>query len=159
MPTADKILSLDKLKNLSNTWKKRNLNIVFTNGCFDILHLGHIDYLEKAKEKGDKLIIGLNSDSSIKILKGNSRPINNNEFRSRMLASLEFVDAVVIFEEQTPLQLIESLSPNILIKGNDYVTENIVGSDFVLKNGGKVETIQLVEGYSTSNLIEKIKKS
>lgn len=159
MPTADKIQNLNQLLTTVESWKSNNLKIVFTNGCFDILHLGHIDYLEKSKQKGDKLIVGLNTDSSIKILKGENRPINNEEFRGRMLAALSFVDAVVLFSDETPLQLIETLKPDILVKGDDYVTETIVGSDFVIKNGGKVETIELVKGYSTTNLIEKIKNS
>ena len=159
MPTTSKIYSLEKLLVKINEWKEQNKQLVFTNGCFDILHLGHIDYLEKAREKGDVLIIGLNTDSSIKILKGNNRPINNEMSRSRMLAALSFVDAVVLFNEETPLELIKRVSPDILIKGDDYVAESIVGAPFVLENGGKVETIHLVEGYSTTQLIEKIKNS
>lgn len=159
MSTKDKTLPLDQLISKVEYWKSQHQKIVFTNGCFDILHLGHIDYLEKAKEKGDRLIIGLNSDSSIKIIKGENRPINNNEFRSRMLSALEFVDAVVLFDEETPLELIKSVKPDVLVKGDDYLTEDIVGADFVLTNGGKVETVQLVEGYSTTDLIKKIKNS
>jgi len=159
MPTANKIQSLPQLITTVENWKSEHKKIVFTNGCFDILHLGHIDYLEKARAKGDKLILGLNSDSSIKILKGENRPINNEEFRGRMLAALSFIDALVIFDEQTPLKLIETVKPDILVKGNDYLTENIVGAEFVLKNGGSVETVELVKGYSTTNLIEKIKNS
>lgn len=159
MKTVDKILLLDDLIKQVDSWKASNQKIVFTNGCFDILHLGHIDYLEKAREKGDKLILGLNSDSSVKILKGENRPINEEKSRARMVAALSFVDAVILFSEQTPLELIKKINPDALIKGNDYVTENIVGADFVLKNGGKVETIQLVEGFSTTNMIDKIKNS
>ena len=159
MQTVDKILSLDQLLALVKGWKNSKQHIVFTNGCFDILHIGHIEYLEKSKEKGDKLIIGLNTDSSVRILKGENRPINNELSRARMLAALSFVDAVVLFSEQTPLELIKKINPDALIKGNDYSTENIVGADFVLKNEGKVETIQLVEGFSTTNLIDKIKNS
>ena len=159
MSTADKIQSLPQLLQTVKSWKSENKKIVFTNGCFDILHLGHIDYLEKAHNKGDKLILGLNSDSSIKILKGENRPINNEEFRSRMLAALSFIDALVLFSDNTPLQLIERLKPDILVKGDDYLTENIVGADFVIKNGGRVETVELVKGYSTTSLIEKIKNS
>lgn len=159
MPTADKIQSLDQLLNTVEGWKSNNQKIVFTNGCFDILHLGHIDYLEKSRLKGEKLIIGLNTDASIKILKGENRPINNEEFRGRMLAALSFVDAVVMFNDETPLKLIETVKPDILVKGDDYVTETIVGSEFVIKNGGKVEIIALVKGHSTTNLIERIKNS
>ena len=158
MKTAEKILSIDALLLKIKNWKLDNQKIVFTNGCFDILHLGHIDYLEKSRLKGDKLIVGLNSDSSVRILKGVDRPINNEVSRARMLAALSFVDLVILFDEETPLELIEKLSPDILVKGNDYLTEDIVGSGFVIKNGGKVETVNLVDGYSTTNLIEKIKK-
>ena len=159
MPTAEKILTLEQLNPILNDWKSNNQKIVFTNGCFDILHLGHIDYLEKARAKGDKLVLGLNTDSSIKILKGENRPINNDEFRSRMLASLAFVDAVVFFSDETPIELIKAVGPDVLVKGDDYLTENIVGADFVIGSGGKVETIELVKGYSTTNLIDKIKNS
>ena len=157
MKTANKILLLEDLILKITEWKADNKKIVFSNGCFDILHLGHIDYLEKAQEKGDKLVIGLNTDSSVKILKGENRPINNNQSRARMLAAFSFVDAVDLFSEETPLKLIKSISPGILIKGNDYLTENIVGAGFVQQQGGKVETIELVDGFSTTNLIDKIK--
>lgn len=159
MSTAQKIKTLEQLLPQIESWKSENQKIVFTNGCFDILHLGHIDYLEKSRKKGNKLVIGLNTDSSIKILKGENRPINNDEFRSRMLASLEFVDAVIFFNDETPINLIKSVKPDVLVKGDDYLTENIVGADFVISNGGKVETVELVKGYSTTNLIEKIKNS
>ncbi len=131
--------------------------MVFTNGCFDILHLGHIDYLEKARFLGDKLVVGLNDDDSVRRLKGESRPINNLKARSSMLAALEFVDAVVPFEEDTPLSLISSLLPDVLVKGNDYTIDNIVGADVVIENGGRVETIELVKGYSTTTIINKLK--
>jgi len=157
--TANKILSKVDLLQKVKEWKTQNQTIVFTNGCFDILHLGHIDYLEKAREKGDKLIVGLNTDSSVKTLKGENRPINNEQARARILAALSFVDAVVLFNEETPLPLIESVIPTILIKGNDYLIENIVGADFVQKKGGKVETIELVKGFSSTNLINKIKNT
>lgn len=159
MPTADKIVQLTEAQKRINTWKKSGEKVVFTNGCFDIIHLGHIDYLEKAGLKGDRLVIGLNTDASVSQLKGTSRPINNEVARARLLAALEFVDAIVLFSDPTPLKLIEALRPDILIKGSDYLTENIVGADFVIKNGGKVETIDLVEGYSTSNIIDKIKNT
>ncbi len=132
--------------------------MVFSNGCFDILHLGHIDYLEKARELGDKLIIGLNNDSSVKDLKGEDRPINDETSRARMLAALSFVDAVVLFAEDTPYELIKKLLPDILVKGNDYLAENIVGADIVVANGGEVKTVALVPGYSTSSIIEKIRR-
>lgn len=132
--------------------------MVFTNGCFDILHLGHIDYLEKAQALGSKLIVGLNADTSVKRLKGPERPVNPQVARARMLAALAFVDAVVLFEEDTPLTLIETLAPDVLVKGGDYEISNIVGAPFVMNNGGKVLTIPLVQGYSTTNIINKVKE-
>ncbi len=155
--TADKVVSQEELKKQVRTWQSDNLKVVFSNGCFDILHLGHIDYLEKARSLGDKLVIGLNSDKSVKQLKGENRPINNEEARARMLAALSFVDGITVFEEDTPKELIDMLLPDILVKGSDYSIENIVGAKTVLANGGKVETIDLVNGYSTTNIIDKIK--
>lgn len=138
-------------------WKHSG-KVVFTNGCFDILHAGHVDYLEKARNFGDKLVVGLNTDSSVKRLKGESRPVNPELARARVLAALEFVDAVVLFHEDTPLELIVSIRPDILVKGADYDIKNIVGADFVLNNGGRVETVPLTDGFSTSGIIEKINK-
>ena len=158
METRDKIVSLESGILKVALWKQAGLRIVFTNGCFDILHLGHIDYLEKARLEGDRLILGLNTDASIRKIKGPGRPIVNENARARVLASMYFVDLIVPFDEETPLMLIESLNPDILVKGKDYDIKNIVGADFVLKNGGSVRTIDLVEGYSTSAIIEKIKK-
>ena len=158
MVTSQKILNLEKGVEIISDWKKNGLKIVFTNGCFDILHLGHLDYLEKSRDLGDKLVIGLNTDRSVKLLKGPGRPINTEYARARMLAALAFVDAVIAFDEETPHELIIQVKPDILVKGNDYNIDNIVGSDFVLGNGGEVKTIQLLEGYSTTGLIEKIKK-
>ena len=137
-------------------WKQQGKRIVFTNGCFDIVHLGHIDYLQKARNLGDKMVVGVNSDESVSRLKGSSRPVVDEYARQRMMASMQFVDAVVLFGEDTPLQLIQNILPDILVKGNDYTIENIVGSDVVIQNGGSVETIELVPGYSTSNLIKLI---
>ncbi len=156
--TKDKIVSLQQLIIQREEWKKNQEKVVFTNGCFDIVHLGHIDYLEKAKEKGNKLIVGLNSDASVKRIKGKKRPIIPEYARLRMLAAMEFIDAVVIFEEDTPKDLIEQICPDVLVKGSDYEIKNIIGSDFVIANGGKVETLDLVEGFSTSNIIQKIKE-
>lgn len=133
--------------------------VVFTNGCFDILHRGHLEYLQSAADLGDILIIGLNSDDSVKRLKGNSRPINTQDDRAFALASLAFVDAVIIFDEDTPLELINRVKPNVLAKGGDYALENIVGADFVKNNGGQVEVISFVNGYSTTQLIEKLKEN
>ncbi|MCR9250910.1 MAG: D-glycero-beta-D-manno-heptose 1-phosphate adenylyltransferase [bacterium] len=137
-------------------WRQSGLNIIFTNGCFDLLHLGHVDYLERARSLGDKLIVGLNSDSSVKSIKGESRPINDESIRMRMIAALECVDAVVLFQEDTPLILIQNILPSVLVKGKDYDISNIVGADVVIANGGRVETLELVEGYSTTKLIETI---
>ena len=157
-PTKLKILTKKELNALVQRWKSNGEKIVFTNGCFDILHLGHIDYLEKARILGDKLIVGINSDASIKRIKGDNRPIVNEQSRLRTIASLEFVNGVVCFDEDTPQALIKEIIPDILVKGKDYEISNIVGSDIVLENGGKVETIELVDGYSTTAIIEKIKK-
>jgi rfaE bifunctional protein nucleotidyltransferase chain/domain len=134
----------------------RDKKIVFTNGCFDILHRGHIAYLNEAKSLGDVLVIGLNSDSSVKDLKGETRPINGELDRKFVLENLKSVDYVFIFDEQTPLNLIKELTPDVLVKGGDWKIEQIVGSDYVLKNGGKVYSLNFVDGYSTTNIIEKI---
>lgn len=157
--TANKILNINDLLEKIKTWKQAGLKVVFTNGCFDILHLGHIDYLEKARNLGDKLVVGLNSDSSVKRLKGAERPINPEYARARVLAALEFVDAVCVFEEDTPKSLIEKIFPDILTKGSDYTLENIVGADFVMGYGGEVKTIDLVEGFSTTKILDKVKNS
>jgi len=140
-------------------WKSEGKNIVFTNGCFDLLHPGHIDYLEKAATHGDILIIGLNDDDSIRRLKGNTRPINPLADRAIMLAALRAVDLVVPFSEDTPLNLITALMPDILIKGGDYKADDIVGAPEVRSGGGQVLVIPFVDGYSSSNLIERIKHS
>ena len=158
MNTADKIYDLEDLQQQILDWKQSGDKIVFTNGCFDILHLGHIDYLEKAAKKGNKLVIGLNTDDSVRKLKGQARPINNEYARSRMLCALSFVDAVISFGEQTPYNLINDLQPTVLVKGSDYLAENIVGADIVIGIGGSVETINLVDGYSTTNIIDKLSK-
>ena len=158
MSTRDKIVTKEEALERVTSWKDQGQEVVFTNGCFDILHLGHVDYLEKARALGDKLILGLNSDDSVKRLKGESRPVNREEARARLLASLQFVDAVVSFSEDTPLELIGYLKPDILVKGKDYEISNIVGADIVIENGGKVETIDLVDGFSTTNIIDKIKE-
>ncbi|MDH5475537.1 MAG: D-glycero-beta-D-manno-heptose 1-phosphate adenylyltransferase [Cyclobacteriaceae bacterium] len=155
--TETKIYSQEELGNQVKIWKKEGLKVVFSNGCFDILHLGHIDYLEKARSRGDKLVIGLNDDASVKRIKGSDRPINNEFARARMLAAMTFIDGVTLFSEDTPLELIEKLLPSILIKGSDYLAENIVGANVVMKNGGSVETIDLVNGFSTTDIINKIK--
>jgi len=139
-------------------WKQKGFEIVFTNGCFDLLHRGHVDYLFKAALLGDKLVVGLNSDASVTKLKGDNRPIIEVAGRASIIAAFAFVDAVVIFEENTPLQLIEVLRPDFLVKGADYQNKEIVGREFVESIGGKVVMIPFMKGYSTSKIIQKIKK-
>lgn len=158
MQTENKISTPKEALEKIKVWKKEGAPIIFTNGCFDILHIGHVDYLQKAKNIGGKLIVGVNTDKSIRRIKGKNRPIVDENARMRILASLEFVDCVTWFEEDTPLELIRHLLPDVLIKGNDYTIDNIVGADIVMENGGRVDTISLVEGYSTSNIVDKIKK-
>jgi D-glycero-beta-D-manno-heptose 1-phosphate adenylyltransferase len=155
--TAKKILTKEEVLNTIRLWQSKKEEVVFTNGCFDILHLGHIDYLEKARALGNRLVVAVNTDKSVKRLKGEERPLNNEEARARLLAALAFVDAVVLFAEDTPKELIEWLQPDILVKGNDYLAENIIGADIVKAKGGRVETISLVDGFSTTNIVEKIK--
>jgi len=147
--------SKEELLRLVNIYKFQNKKIVFSNGCFDIIHRGHIEYLAKAASFGDVMIIGLNTDSSVSRLKGENRPVQDEKARALVIASLSFVDNIILFDEDTPFELINYLKPDILVKGSDYSVETIVGADIVLENGGKVETIDLVEGYSTSNIIEK----
>lgn len=157
MQTASKILTLTEAVIKVGEWKARGEKTVFSNGCFDIIHAGHVDYLEKAKQKGNHLIVGLNTDHSVSRIKGENRPIVDEVSRSRVLAALGFVDAVVLFNEDTPFDLITALRPDILVKGKDYEIKNIVGADFVMQNGGKVETIELTEGLSTTIVVNKIK--
>lgn len=156
MNSKDKILSWSDLQEQVQEWHKQGQKIVFTNGCFDILHLGHVDYLEKARQLGDKLVLGLNTDASISRIKGPSRPLQDEMSRARVMASLLFVDAVVFFDEDTPLELIKAVQPDILVKGDDYTIENIVGQDVVTARGGEVKTVPLVKGYSTTNVVKKI---
>ena len=141
-----------------NRIKAERRKIVFTNGCFDLLHVGHIRYLAQAKKLGDFLIIGLNSDSSVKELKGEDRPINSFEDRASLLSAIESVDLVIMFEEQTPENLIKDIVPDILVKGGDYNIEDIVGYQTVMQNGGQVKTLSFYDGYSSTNYINKIKK-
>ena len=141
-----------------NKIKSEGKKIVFTNGCFDLLHVGHIKYLSQAKDLGDILIIGLNSDKSVKKLKGNNRPINSFEDRAKLLAALKSVDLVIMFEEQTPENLIKEIIPDVLVKGGDYNIEDIVGYQTVIDNGGQVKTLSFYEGYSSTNYIDKINK-
>ncbi len=138
-------------------WKNEGKKIVFTNGCFDIIHAGHVDYLEKAKKLGDILVVGLNSDNSVKRLKGPERPINTQEHRKRVLEALKPVDLVIIFEEDTPERLIKEIKPDVLVKGGDWKIENIVGADFVRSYGGIVTTIDFIYDISTTKIIHKAK--
>jgi len=153
-----KIQDLRKLKNLISCLKAQRKKIVFTNGCFDLLHYGHVKYLQDAKKKGDILVVGINSDISVKRIKGKSRPVVNEKDRLRLVAALESVDYIVLFKEDTPLKIIKFIKPDVLIKGADWNKNNIVGRDFVLSYGGRVSTIKFVKGYTTSNLIKKIAK-
>lgn len=152
-----KICLPNDLIDLRSQWEKQRLRVVFTNGCFDILHEGHVRYLAEAKSLGDKLIVGLNSDASVTKLKGPSRPINTSKSRAIVLAGLESVDAIIVFEEETPYKLISLLLPDILVKGGDWKTEDIVGSDIVIEHGGKVFSLSFHQGYSTTLIEEKIK--
>ena len=149
-------LSKEDFAVLLKTWKNENKKIVFTNGCFDILHRGHADYLARAASLGDKLIVGLNTDKSVKRLKGNDRPIIDEYSRAFVLASFLFVDVVILFDEDTPFNLIEFIQPDILVKGSDYQEEDIVGAGIVKAKGGSIVTIDLVEGFSTTSIIQKI---
>jgi D-glycero-beta-D-manno-heptose 1-phosphate adenylyltransferase len=146
----------DELLRLVAFWRFKGYKVVFTNGCFDILHLGHIDYLAKAKELGHILVVGLNTDESVRLIKGNNRPIQDEISRAMILASLSFVDAVVFFGEATPYELISTIQPDILVKGADYKPEEIVGYDIVTGKGGEISTIEYLEGYSTTAIEKKI---
>lgn len=153
--------NIEKIKNkictIENYSKGIDKKVVFTNGCFDILHLGHVEYLSKAKDMGDILVVGVNSDSSpYWKTKGDNRPINNQIARSMIIASLEVVDFVIIFSEETPLNLIDSIKPDILVKGKDYREEDIVGYNIIKMYGGVVKTIELTEGYSTTGILKKL---
>ena len=155
----NKILkSKDDITKAINNIKTNSKTISFTNGCFDIIHRGHIEYLAQASELADVFIIGLNTDASVSRLKGKDRPVQDEEARAVILAAMEFVDYVIYFDEDTPYELINIVKPDYLIKGSDYKPEDIVGFDILKKYGGKVKTIDFIEGYSTSNIIDKIRK-
>ena len=154
----DKITDIAALKGRISQWHSEGKKVVFTNGVFDLLHIGHITYMAKAADLGDKLIIGLNSDASVKRIKGDDRPVNDQNSRAALLAALFFVDAIVVFEEDTPINLITALMPDILVKGADYSIDNIVGAKEVMANGGEVKTIDFVDGYSSTSIIQKIRK-
>ena len=154
----NKIYSLEELKNKVNVWRQSGEEVVFTNGCFDIIHRGHIEVLAQTADLGSKLIIGLNSDSSIQKLKGKNRPIIDEKSRAILLASFSFVDAVVLFSEETPINLISTLKPDVLAKGGDYEISTIVGHKVVQENGGQVILVPFIDGFSSTTIIDKIKK-
>jgi rfaE bifunctional protein nucleotidyltransferase chain/domain len=156
--TASKVLNRYQFSQFVKRCKEEGKKVVFTNGCFDLIHFGHVDYLEKAKACGDVLVMGVNTDESIRRLKGSQRPIVQEFDRARVLAAFEFVDAITLFDDETPLSLISECIPNVLVKGSDYTIATIVGADLVIENGGEVKTIDFVDGYSTSSTILKIKK-
>jgi rfaE bifunctional protein nucleotidyltransferase chain/domain len=156
MWSKDKIVSAAALEPQLAQWRAEGKRVVFTNGCFDLLHLGHVDYLEKARNLGDVMVLGLNTDASVSRLKP-GRPLQDEVSRARILAALWFVDAVVLFDEPTPLELITLVRPDILVKGDDYAVSGIVGHELVLANGGQVLTVPLVPGYSTTRIVERIR--
>ena len=153
----NKIFDLQLLMKKIEKWRSENKKIVFTNGCFDLIHLGHIEILARSSDFGDKLIIGVNSDLSIKKLKGENRPIIEESSRIRQLSALEFVDAVVLFDEETPIKLIETIKPDVITKGGDYTAKNVVGNKVVNQKNGEVVIIPLTQGYSTTSILNKIK--
>ncbi|MBK9177726.1 MAG: D-glycero-beta-D-manno-heptose 1-phosphate adenylyltransferase [Flavobacteriales bacterium] len=159
-PTTDpRVIDLLNLQRLCNIWRMKGDRIVFTNGCFDILHRGHVEYLQEAAALGDRLVIGVNSDASVRRQgKGPDRPINDQESRAKVLAALRLVDAVVIFEEDTPLEIIKAASPDVLVKGGDWSEDRIVGADSVRARGGEVRSLKLVDGFSTTALVERIRR-
>lgn len=154
----NKILDRAQLAQKCNRWRHEGHTVVFTNGCFDILHHGHLRLITSAADLGDKLIVALNTDNSVKQLKGESRPVTHEQDRLYQLASLLLVDAVCLFDEATPAELIRVVKPDVLVKGGDYTIDKIIGADFVLGYGGEVKTIPFVDGYSTSSIIGHIKK-
>lgn len=154
-----KIFPADAAENLALILKESGKKVVFTNGCFDILHRGHIDYLSKASALGDLLVIGLNSDASVSRLKGAHRPLQDEDSRSEVMASLSFVDYVILFEEDTPLELINTLQPDVLVKGSDYALHEIVGAKEVMQRGGRVIPLEYLPGYSTTAIEERILKN
>ena len=152
-----KIYKREDLVRKCNGWRMLGQKIVFTNGCFDILHHGHLDYLAKAADQGNRLVVGVNTDASVQKLKGPQRPLTREDDRLFQLASLLVIDAVCLFDEETPLLLIAAIRPDVLVKGGDYTLDRIVGAEFVQQQGGRVEIIPFVPGYSTTGIIEKIR--
>ena len=154
----DKVKTWQQAKEAISVWKLTDEKIVFTNGCFDLLHYGHIHYLSQAKDLGDRLIVGVNSDQSVARLKGPGRPIKNENTRLHILATFSFVDTVVLFENDTPYELIKELMPDVLVKGGDWQPDQIVGADLVAASGGEIHSLPFIEGYSTTNFVNKIKE-
>jgi len=157
-PVSSRIFTLERLQKQLSVWRLKADTIVFTNGCFDVLHPGHILYLEEAARLGNRLVVGLNSNASVKRLKGEGRPVNPEADRALMLAALHTVDAVVLFDEDTPADLIKALQPDVLVKGSDYREDEVAGAATVRASGGKVVLVPFVEGYSTTGFLQKIKK-
>jgi rfaE bifunctional protein nucleotidyltransferase chain/domain len=155
---TSKIIPIDCIDTHLKQWRSGGKKIVFTNGCFDILHRGHVEYLAQAAALGDVLVVGINSDNSVRRIKGNERPLQDQSSRSLVLAAIGFVSCVIIFDDDTPYKLIKIVRPNVLVKGADYSIEQIVGSDIVRSCGGNVVTIALTDGYSTSKVVEKMKR-
>lgn len=153
----DKIISREALAHLCAGWRVKSQRVVFTNGCFDILHPGHIQLLLQAAEQGDKLVLGLNTDASVKRLKGEGRPVNDEQSRALIMAAQLYVDAVTLFDEDTPLELIQVIHPDVIVKGGDYTPKTVVGNDFVTSYGGKVIIVPTVEGFSTTSIINRMK--
>jgi rfaE bifunctional protein nucleotidyltransferase chain/domain len=157
-PTKEKIMSWKELEARLLLWRLKDEKIVFSNGCFDIIHRGHVEYLERAKQEGSKLVIGLNSDDSVRRMnKGPGSPFYDQESRAIVISALQFVDAVALFDEDTPLELIKLVKPDVLVKGADYDPETVVGADFLKTYGGIVKTVPLTEGFSTSALVRRIR--
>ena len=152
-----KIFNREDFQPKRHVWRFRKQKVVFTNGCFDLLHPGHIHYLAKAADYGDHLVVGINSDRSVQRIKGANRPVKDETTRSTILAALHFVDAVLIFDEDTPYELIRFVEPDVLVKGGDYHENDIVGADFVRKNGGEISVIDLLEGHSSSDIMHKVR--
>ena len=160
MKLSEKVFNnIDDCKVIIDSWKSNNKSIVFTNGCFDLIHIGHVLYLEEAKSLGDILIVGINSDLSVGRLKGKNRPIKDQYNRSHILAALASVELVILFEEDDPLNLITEIMPNILVKGGDWSPDQIIGSDVVISNGGSAKSLKFIDGYSTTLIEQKIRNT
>ncbi len=154
-----RVVDLTSLQRLCNIWRMKGDRIVFTNGCFDILHRGHVEYLQEAAALGDRLVVGVNSDASVQRQgKGPDRPISDEQSRAKVLAALRLVDAVIIFDDDTPLALIKAIVPDVLVKGGDWTVDRIVGADVVMAAGGEARSLKLVEGFSTTSMVERIRR-